>query len=596
MRRYFSFLLPILVAASLYAQTAPPPTSQTPRSTTKAKPAARAKKKAAPSEVQLLRNALEIQQKDIQQLRDDLRQRDSAVQQLQQQINALRTATQQAQTAAQNAANTSEQNSAVLTQVQTSVNNLKASGDKVPAEFQKADKRIAELERPTQIRFRGVTITPGGFLAANTVVRARNENADVLDTYGNVPFTGTTNSHLSEFRFTARHSRLSLLFEGRIHDWKSTGYYEMDFEGGAPTANEVQTNSYQPRIRQLWANLDFQNGVSFLGGQAWSLMTMHRKGLAPRSELIPLTISASYNVGMTYGRQTTFRVTKNFRDKAWLAFGVENAETVLSQQGLPASVAVFGFSNSPNAQSPNNGFTLSNTPGATGISTDLSPDLVAKLAFEPGWGHYEVKAVGRFFRDRTLIAGVGTNNRTQGGGIGLGILLPVVANKADFFIEGLGGRGIGRYGTANGADVTLRPDGSIVPILSFQTLAGLELHPTSKWDLYVYGGNEYFGRSAYTTTSGTMAVGVGYGSLLNNLTGCSVETAGATCQAQNRDVWQVTPGFWYRVWKGREGTIQYGTSWGYAHRRAWAGRLAAGTLAPIGINNIVMTSLRYYFP
>ena len=27
--------------------------------------------------------------------------------------------------------------------------------------------------------------------------------------------------------------------------------------------------------------------------------------------------------------------------------------------------------------------------------------------------------------------------------------------------------------------------------------AGLEWHPSSKWDLYVYGGDEYYGRAAY---------------------------------------------------------------------------------------------------
>jgi len=142
--------------------------------------------------------------------------------------------------------------------------------------------------------------------------------------------------------------------------------------------------------------------------------------------------------------------------------------------------------------------------------------------------------------------------------------------------------------------VTLRPNGTIVPILSYQALVGLELHPTPTWDLWVYGGNEYFGRSAYRTTTGTppTTIGVGYGSPLINLSGCVTEAAGATCNAQNRDVWQVQPGFWYRIWRGKEGTLQYGMSYSYVHRRPWAGTGSR----PVGINNIVMTSFRYYFP
>jgi hypothetical protein len=539
---------------------------------------------AASSEIEALREALDAQQQQIQQLRDEAQRRDAALQQLQQQLSTLQSTATQAQSAADAAATSSQNIAATLTQVQTTVADLKTETSR-GATTQDVEKRLREVEQPVQIHFRGITITPGGFLAANTVFRLHNENADVLDTYGNVPFSGTANTHLSEFRFTARHSRLSLLFEGKIHDWKASGYYEMDFEGAANTATEVQTNSFQPRIRQLWAQVQMNNGVSFQGGQAWTLLTTNRRGISPTTLFIPLTLSASYNVGHTYARQASFRVTKNFNEKVWLAFAVENPETVLSV--VPAvATTVFGFAGNANTLTPSSGF----VPNATGISTDKAPDLIAKVAFEPGWGHYEIKLLGRFFRDRFA----GTNHTIGGGGLGFGVILPVIAKKFDFVIQGLGGRGIGRYGTANGSDVTLRPNNTIVPILSYQALVGLELHPTPTWDLWVYGGNEYFGRSAYTTTTGTppITTGVGYGSPRNNLSGCSLEITALPCNAQNRDVWQVQPGFWYRIWRGKEGTLQYGMSYSYVHRRPWAG--TGGR--PVGINNIVMTSFRYYFP
>src|SRR5712692_5628047 len=387
---------------------------------------------AANSEIKALREALAAQQLQILQLRDEAQKRDAAWQQWEQQLNALQLKAAQAQSAADAAATSSQNTAATLTQVQTTVADLQTTETNTATKIQAEEKRLSEVEQPLQIHFRGITITPGGFLAANTVFRLHNENADVLDTYGNVPFSGTANTHLSEFRFTARHSRISLLFEGKIHDWKASGYYEMDFEGAAPTATEVQTNSFQPRIRQLWAQVQMNNGISFLGGQAWTLLTTNRRGISPTAMFIPLTLSASYNVGHTYARQASFRVTKNFNEKVWLAFAVENPETVLSVINPPANV--LGFSGNANTLTPSSGF----VPNATGISTDLAPDLIAKVAFEPGWGHYEIKLLGRFFRDRL----VGNNNVTGGGGLGFGFILPIVEKKFDFTVQAMGGRGI----------------------------------------------------------------------------------------------------------------------------------------------------------
>ena len=50
-----------------------------------------------------------------------------------------------------------------------------------------------------------------------------------------------------------------------------------------------------------------------------------------------------------------------------------------------------GFNTSTNASVPN-GSTLNYLSGsANGMSTDLAPDFIGKLAFEPGYGHFEIK-------------------------------------------------------------------------------------------------------------------------------------------------------------------------------------------------------------
>jgi hypothetical protein len=489
-----------------------------------------------------------------------------------------------------------------MQQLQQQLNHLESGGTRetsTQAVGEKAPKQAAESthdvestttnasnsDQPRAIHLGGTTLTPGGFLDATGIYRTHNENADAISTFGTIPFAGTANSGLSEFRGTGRETRFSLLAEGKMSSWKASGYAEFDFEGAAPTANEIESNSFQPRSRQLWGQVEFNNGFSVSGGQMWSLLATNRKGLALRQEFVPNTIDLQYVVGYNWARQWSIRATKNFNDRVWAAVSVENPETTLSVTNPPADV--FGFNNSTNATSPGSGFTLFNTPGANGISTDLAPDLIGKLVFEPGWGHYEIKALGRFFRDRVN----GRNNYTAGGGGGVAAVLPVT-KKLDLIAEGLAGTGIGRYASGLGADVTLRTDGTIVPIRTLQSMIGLEAHPGSRWDLYLYGGNEYYSRTAYVNTAG---LPVGYGSPLNNNSGCQLEVPAATqpCQAQNRTLWQVEPGYWYRFYKGAAGTVALGMSYSYIERSTWAG---SGGLQPRGNENMVMTSFRYYLP
>jgi tagatose-1,6-bisphosphate aldolase non-catalytic subunit AgaZ/GatZ len=87
--------------------------------------------------------------------------------------------------------------------------------------------------------------------------------------------------------------------------------------------------------------------------------------------------------------------------------------------------------------------------------------------------------------------------------------------------------------------------------------------------------------------------GVGYGSSLNDNSGCQVEVPNSQpCQAQTRDLWQAQPGFWYRFYKGTSGTMQLGVSYSYTHRSTWVGT----GIEPKGIENIVITSFRFYLP
>jgi hypothetical protein len=493
-------------------------------------------------QLQEMKQMLQGQQKQIQDMRVELDQRDQTIEQMQRKLDETRMA----------------------------VSDTRSAAPPVGAPGPQGESKDS------------FHLTPGGFLESTAIFRSRNENSDVGSTYGNIPFDGTANSDLTEFRGTARQSRLSLLAEGKT-DWADlSGYYEMDFLGAAPTANEQESNSFQIRQRQLWAQIALQNGFSILGGQAWSLMTTDRAGIAPRRELVPLTIDAQYVVGYNWARQWQTRLTKNFGDKVWLSFALENPETILSVTNPPANV--FGFNTSANATSPGSQFTLNNTPGAQGISTDVAPDLTGKVAWEPGFGHYELKLLGRFFRDRYNE----NNNVAFGGGVGAAAILPV-HEKVDVILEALGGRGIGRYASGLGPDVTVKPNGDVVPVTAVDVMGGVEAHPLPKLDLYAYAGMEWYDKTDYKNAAGQ---GVGYGSPLIDLSGCTTQAA-TPCSAQTRLLWQIQPGFWYRFYRGPAGTLQAGLSYSFTHRTAWEGLHG---VQPEATQNIIMSSLRYYLP
>ena len=95
------------------------------------------------------------------------------------------------------------------------------------------------------------------------------------------------------------------------------------------------------------------------------------------------------------------------------------------------------------------------------------------MAFEPGWGHWEVFGIDRTFRDRiypcaTVSAtctvphhGHAYNSTEIGAGIGGGFRGPLAGKKVTIGLKGLWGQGMGRYGSSTIADVTLRPNGTL---------------------------------------------------------------------------------------------------------------------------------------
>ncbi len=431
-----------------------------------------------------------------------------------------------------------------------------------------------------------VTLTMGGFIEAAGIERNHNEAADVgssfkLGSANGIPLPVSANYYSTEVRGTARQSRLSLLAQGDENAKNYAAYFELDFLGAAVSANSGESNSYNPRIRHIYATYDDpEGGWHILGGQTWSLLTLDRVGITPRSEVTPAGIEAQYVTGFTWSRAPQIRVVKDFGKEVHAGIALETPQASIYNGGGYAggNAAAVGNVNISTA-----GGSLLNT---TNYSIDEIPDITGKVAVDPGWGHFEAYGIARFFHDRGgPLATVPGNHDTIGGGGGVAAILPVIPKKLDFQISGLVGDGIGRYGSAQFTDAVVNASNdSLTPIPEVMGLAGLVGHPDPSLDIYSYAGYEGVQKTAVTGLTG-------YGNPAYTNTGCTTEAfAPANCVANAKSEWQGTIGGWYKFYQGKAGMMEVGASEAYIHIDTFAG--VGG--APHANENIIMTSFRYY--
>ena len=250
------------------------------------------------------------------------------------------------------------------------------------------------------LHYKGVTLTPIGFVAAEGVWRQRNITADIGSSFNAIPFSGTSSANMTETHLTGRQSRFGMMAAGARGDTKFTGYFEADFLGVGTSSNANESNSYVLRIRQFWGSVAAANGWTFGAGQSWSFLTTNKSGMAYRSEDIPLTIDAQYAAGFNWARQAGFRLTNKMSDVASFGIALEESQSTFSGRNLPTDIIV-GQAGGSTLNATNN------------YSTDYSPDLIVKLAFDPkDMGHWEIKAVGSAFR-RACPAARGTRRITD---------------------------------------------------------------------------------------------------------------------------------------------------------------------------------------
>ena len=672
--------------------------AQPAKSAAAAKPATSKTSAEIAAEVEELRQSLQAQQEQLQMLKEELAKRDRQIEEAREAAAAANSRATEASAKATEAAATSAEVKTTTTALNSSVASLASSNAAAvnAAVAASSGQGGAEEKGPTTIRFKGVNITPGGFIAAETVNRQRAESADINTPFNAIPYGGNAAGKMSEMNLTGRQSRLSLMVDSKVGDTKLAGYYEADWLGTGVTSNNRQSNSYVFRQRQLWGRAVLANGWSFSGGQMWSLATENKKGIANLQEWIPAVIDPQYVVGFTWQRAYGFRVAKNFNDKFAIGVSVEGPQATLTAHGNSTYTSASGAVNTNTfVFAPGAGGGLLNFSDTTGYPVNKTPDFVFKAALDPGWGHYEVFGILSTFQNRVYpcavvslqatdvaktttvnvtsngttytgtynpnvfasgsnplvnasctnttpsAAGATTNSRTGGGG-GASADLPLFHKKLDVGAKGFYGVGTGRFGSAQLADATLHPDGTLALIHGGHWLGKLEWHASPKFEVYAYVGGEYNARAAYAgflsvsgstatipitltnaasgtsivypetqTTWKTSNTGIGgFGFPGANNSGCSAEAApggtgtpsgGGSCNGDTRYIGEGTLGFWHKVYAGEKGRMQWGLQYSYFYKTGWSG--SGGTLltgvtsiAPHAVDNMVWTSFRYYLP
>jgi hypothetical protein len=638
MKRY-KFLSAALVAMTLvtaqlpvFAQTTDTTTSSA-TSARKTKHAKIREHKETVGQIQLreLKESLKAQQAQIDALKSQIAVKSSDVATAQQ---TAADAQAQAAAAAASAAQAQAAAAATSTQVDavsSSVTELKTTTAGLADTVVTGQKKIEdEIESPVALHYKGVNITPGGFTAFEGVWRQHSVNSDINTPLNSIPFPSANEGHVSELNFSGRQSRLSVLVAGDAGSYKLSGYYEMDWLGTGTSSNNNQSNSYVLRQRQIWGKAEMPSGFTVTGGQMWSLVTEDAKGTDARTEIQPLTIDPQYLVGYTWVRQPGIRVQQRFGNYNTGAFTIaasaEQAQiTNFTASGsIPTDFYFGGIGQNGGLYNAAGNVSAGNTAGTGAISTyanNVAPDVIVKAAFDEPWLHFEVGGIGRFLRNEyfpVLATGAtggasdtyGTilqSHTSDAGGV-FGSIRVKPTSLFEVAVQAMAGQGVGRYGSAQLADATLRPDETLEPIRNYHGLFSFVAHPTKKLDVYAYYGGEYAQRTVYKTATGAL---IGYGPDNLSDSGCynlpapsgnSSGTAGSlsaiSCGSPTRYIQEAMGGLTYRAINSpKYGRLQYQLTYSYIQRNLWSGVGSATTpTGPRATEPMIHVSMRYYIP
>jgi hypothetical protein len=454
----------------------------------------------------------------------------------------------------------------------------------------------------------------GGFLDATAFFRTTNVGSGIGTSFGGIPYSNTVAGRLTETRFSAQNSRLTMMFQTPVGaNTNVKAYVEADFLGFQPTNAFDTSNSNSFRLRLYWGQVT-TGKFEFLAGQTWSLLVPNRVGLSPNPSDLFYTynMDTNYQVGLPWTRALEFRFIYH-PSKEWaMGLALEDPQQFIGNAVVlpptPAGPAPTGTTSTSvySNQVDNGANVLPATSGGTG-TPNLFPDVIAKVAYDPivDGKHMHVEVAGvmsqfKLFTPATSLTPAFHETATGGGG-SVNFNLELFKNF-HLVLNSSFGDGTGRYIFGLGPSLIVKPDGSPGLVHAYSGLGGFEWQPNSKFQLYAYYGGAYFQRNYgiqcfvqpatapptvppsptvcnSTPSSTPFYVGFGY--------------PGSSSSA-NKSVQEPTIGYVQTLWKNpRWGALQIITQYSYVTRAPWYVALNAPKNAHL---SMVYADVRYVLP
>jgi hypothetical protein len=342
-----------------------------------------------------------------------------------------------------------------------------------PAVF--AQEPVAVPTSPLTIHIGDSDVTIGGFMDATSITRSTNTGNGLGTSFGSIPFTTTATGapnpagNLSETRFSAQNSRLTLQATSKVGGASLKGYVEADFLGNTSTNLNVTSNSDTLRLRLYWAQYT-QGKFEFLAGQSWSMMTPNRTGLSPVPGDIFYSqdVDTNYQSGLTWGRELGFRFVAHATSAVTAGLALENPQQYIG--GAVVLPAAF-----PAAEVDNGASAI----GSASAVPNPYPDIIGKIAFDPKTGktHQHIDAAVLVRGYKTFNPADSTTATATGTGESVNVVIEPVRNvrliATNFFSNG-GGRYIANE---NIPDFIVNGDQSLSLVKSWSGIYGLEVQP-----------------------------------------------------------------------------------------------------------------------
>lgn len=434
-------------------------------------------------------------------------------------------------------------------------------------------------ESPLSFHIGGADFTPGGFMDFTSIFRSTNTGNTGGTNFYAIPFSNTVGGHLTETRFTAANSRVSLKATSKFGKNDVTGYYEMDFLGNDASNVEVTSNSHTFRQRLYWLDLK-RDKFEVLAGQSWSWMTPNRAGLSPNPSDIfyGLNEDFNYQVGLTWTRAPQVRFVFHPNDNWALGVAMENPQQYV---GVGEVIYPFAFNAQLGTQ-----FDAGNNPG----TPNFHPDVIPKIAYDTTMGgkHFHAEAAGllRGIKITNLSAGTFVKHAKEGGGVEAAVNLEVFKNfhlVANGFYSDGGGRYI--FGMAPDAVVVPNAAGTDINLSLVHSGSGIggfewQVHPKALF--YAYYGGIYAQRNFFVDTT-------------NPVPGRFGGFGGPNSpNSANRSLQEPTIGWIQTFWKNPQyGALQLITQASYLTRSPWFVAAGAPKNAHLGMGWV---NLRYVLP